>query len=69
MLDFRSHGFAGVLEKPFEPAAVSQLLREFSGPLDVTARNAGPGLEEGLVSLLRDNILEVDFTDPGRRWE
>jgi len=69
MLDCRGYGFAGILEKPFEPSAVLELLRELSATRSERILNSVRGGDEELVQLLADNILTVDFKDPGRRWD
>ncbi|RFC48825.1 MAG: CheY chemotaxis protein/Signal transduction histidine kinase, nitrogen specific [Verrucomicrobia bacterium] len=68
MTDFHGYGFAGVLEKPFEASALSKLVQDVAGGRPGNRETAGDSHEE-LVQLSHDNILEVDFTSPERRWE
>lgn len=68
MVDFHGFGFAGVLEKPFEADTLARLIRELTGA-DPGGRETGDDASEDLVPLSRDNILEVDFTNPDRRWD
>jgi len=69
MLDSQDYGFAGILEKPFESSALAELIDHL-----VVGRRRGSlrlqtEQDEDLIQLLHDNILSVDFTNPGRRWE
>jgi CheY-like chemotaxis protein len=68
MTDYHGHGFAGILEKPFETRALAKLLREVvcGGGNHPSMANE---LHEDLVPLAHDNILAVDFTNPERRWD